>query len=306
MFTVRKDVQALEFAVVKDDLEKLLEASANFLEREWPTRYANVDSGRVLFYTRMRIVINTYASIMWLSADIPEDPRRKMLVLSTPPLVRTLFEELVNLIFLFHDLPALVDCYARTNYTEIDLELKHAKKYHGSLPEWQKYISDLETRLAGLAVTLNLTTDEVANPYKKIGRWPTPGRMVNIARQRWPNSTSVDFMEFVRSWLYRTLSGDTHLNFNGVIRRGSFYAGKELKTLLGEEEANAKGKENFEAFKMEMIWTMLSLLLSIISEIEGHFQFGLSTRAKYLWTIFEQNSDLAREFYKARYESMLS
>ena len=57
---------------------------------------------------------------------------------------------------------------------------------------------------------------------------------------------------------------------------------------------------------MEMVWTMLSLLLSIVSEIEGHFHFGLSTRAKYLWVIFEQNSDLAKEFYKARYEAMLS
>lgn len=305
MFTVRHDIPPLDFGAIKDRLEELLEASANFLEREWPSRYSHVDSARVIFYTRMRLVINTYASFMWLTADKPEDSRRKMLVLSTPPLVRTIFEELITLIFLFHDVPALMQSYAMTNYTELDIEIKHAKKYHEHKPEWKSYILDKETRLADLAITLGLTADQIRNPRKYIGRWPTPGGMINAVNANWKASKNVEFMEYIRSWIYRSLSGDSHLNFEGVIRRGSFYAGKELRAKFGEEEARAEGNQTFEAFKMEMVWTMLTLLLSIVSEIEGHFHFGLAARAKYLWVIFDQHSDLAKEFYKARYETML-
>jgi len=306
MFTVRHDSPPLDFGVIKDRLEELLEAAANFLERDWPPRYSNVDSARIIFYTRMRLVINTYASFMWLVADKPKDPLRKMLVLSTPPLVRTMFEELMTLIFLFHDVPALIQSYAMTNYTELDLEIKHAKKYHEHKPQWKNYIADKEARLADLAINLALSPDQITNPRKYIGRWPTPGRMINVVKAKWKTSNDIEFMEYVQSWIYRTLSGDTHLNFDGVIRRGSFFAGKELKAEFGPDDAKAKGTQNFEAFRMEMVWTMLTLLLSIVSEIEGHFHFGLATRAKYLWIIFEENSDLSNEFYEARYKAMLS
>ena len=306
MFTVRHDSPPLDFGVIKDRLGELLEAAANFLERDWPPRYSSVDSARIIFYTRMRLVINTYASFMWLVADKPEDPRRKMLVLSTPPLVRTMFEELMTLIFIFHDVPALMQSFAMTNYTELDIEVKHAKKYHEHKPEWKTYIADKEARLAELAMTLNLTPDQVTNPRKYIGRWPTPGKMISVINSRWSTSSDLEFMEYIRSWIYRTLSGDSHLNFDGVIRRGSFFAGKELRAQFGAEHAMTKGKQTFEAFKMEMVWTMLTLLLSIVTEIEGHFRFGLATRAKYLWVIFEDNSDLSKEFYEARYKAILS
>lgn len=305
MFKIRNG-KGLDFEVVEKPLNELLEASANFLERDWPVRYSSLDSARVIFYTRMRLVINTYVSIMWLTADKPKDPRRNMLVLSTPPLVRTLFEELMTLIFIFHDVPALMQSYALTNYTELDLELKHAKKYHMDKAHWENYICGLETRLDELAVTLKLTSDQVTNPQKHIGRWPTPGKMIDIVKVRWRNSPDIEFMEYIRSWIYRTLSGDAHLNYYGVIRRGSFFAGKEIEAEFGQEKGRAKIKENFEAFRMEMIWTMLVLLVSIVSELEGHFRFGLSTKAKYLWKIFEDSSDLAKEFYKSRFEEKLA
>jgi len=306
MFIVKKDQPDLDFSVVQGCLEELLEASANFLERQWPNKYQIVDSARVIFYTRMRLVINTYSSIMWLTADIPADPRRKYLVLATPPLIRSLFEELMYLIFVFHDLPALMQSFAMTNYTELALEINHAERFHHTKPEWSQYISDSKKRLEGLGVKLKLSPKQAENPKSEIGRWPTPGRMIRIVKERWPDSTNIEFMEYIQSWLYRTLSGDTHLSFHGVVRRGSFYATKETRESLGIEDAKIKEAERYESFKMEMIWTMVSLLLSIVSEIEIHFQFGLAARAKYLWVIFEQHSDLAKEFYKSRYQQNLA
>jgi len=304
MFTIRADIPHLDFGVVKEKLEQLLEASANFLERAWPSRYDNVDSSRLIFFTRARIVINMYATIMWISADIPEDPRRKMLILSAAPLVRTLFEELMSLIFILQDVTRMVPSLITTNYTEIWIEKEHTEKYYGNDPLWQNYISNLDKQLKQLAISLNLTPEQISNPRKYIKRWPTPGGMIRVMKAQFPKSQDIDFMEFIYSWMYRALSGDTHLNFGGLLRRGNFYAVKEAKALLGEDNYETTLKDSFESYKMEMIWTTLALLLSIISEIEGHFRFGMADRAKYLWTIFEQHSDLAKEFYERRYKEL--
>jgi len=295
----------LDWQVIKEKLEELLEACANHLEREWPAKYAHIDSSRIIQFTRMRVAINAYAAIMWLVADIPEDPRRKPLVLSVAPLVRSLFEELMSLIFVFQNYEGLIQSFILTNYTEISLELEHAKKYHGDRPEWQSYINKLDQRRTNLAASLGLTSEQSSNPLKNLGRWPTPGKMINILKLRYPNSTGIEFMEFVRSWIYRTLSGDTHLNFDGLLRRGSYYAPRDLKMMFGEKSKELH-KDNFETYKMEMIWTTLTLLLSIVSETEGHFRFGLATRAEYLWRILVEHSDLAKEFFDRRYRLVLS
>lgn len=305
MFTLRNDIPALDFDVVKDRLGELLQASANLLEREWPARYSNIDSSKIIFFTRMRVVLNMYDTIMWISADLPKDPRRKMLVLSVSPLVRTLFEELMSLIFIFQDVSRLIPCLIMTNYTEIWIEREHAKKYHGNDSRWDNYISGLDQRLTDIGNSLNLTPDQIAKPRKFIGRWPTPGKMVDELKKQFKTSPDIPFMEYVNSWIYRSLSGDSHLNFEGLIRRGNFYAGKEAKEKFGEDKYKTVFKNSFDSYKMEMIWTTLTLLLSIVSEIDAHFHYGLKDRAKFLWVIFEQHSDLAKEFYERRYQNLL-
>ncbi|MCZ2389713.1 MAG: hypothetical protein LC113_01395 [Acidobacteria bacterium] len=296
----------LDFNDLQRDFKGLLEATANLLERKWPPKYQDIDCGNVVFYTRMRLVINTYASIMWLTADIPHDPRRKPLVLSASPLVRVLFEELVTLIFFFDDLPARLPWYVETGYSETARELEHAKKHHGDDDGWTDYITDLKVSLTNLEKKLNLRGSEKEGPIRKIDRWPSVGDMIKIVKKRSPDSPTVEFMSYIESWLYRTLSNDAHLSFTGLVRLGTFYAEKEIEAELGKDEAQKQLKKRFEAYRMEILWTTFTLLLSIVSEIELHFNFKLSDRIQRFWEIFAITSDLSKQFYERRYKSLLA
>lgn len=190
--TIDENKGMMNYKVVNEDLEKLFEAVANLLEREWDDRYRNVDSARVIFFTSVRIAINTYSTIMYICADTPTDPdRRPVYALSLPPLTRTLFEQLITFLFLIEDIPSHIPYLFRTGYTERKIELAHCVKYHGSDPIWRNYISSLTKQIALEENLFSLTPDEITYSTKKIGRWPTPGIMLNKLREEHPGSAVI-------------------------------------------------------------------------------------------------------------------
>lgn len=106
---ISKDKEALDYRKYSDDLARLFEATANLLEREWPQKYKHVDSARTIFFQSVRIAINTYYTIMFISADTPRDPHRKpAFALSLAPLTRTLFEQLITFVFMIEDIPTYI------------------------------------------------------------------------------------------------------------------------------------------------------------------------------------------------------
>ena len=44
-----------------------------------------------------------------------------------------------------------------------------------------------------------------------------------------------------------------------------------------------------------------TLMLAIVSEIEGHFHFGRNQKARYLWKVFSEHSDITKDFWDTRY-----
>ncbi|MCA1601623.1 MAG: hypothetical protein LC776_08270, partial [Acidobacteria bacterium] len=160
---------------VSDKLVRLLIATANKLEREWPNDYRTVDSARVVFFTRVRIATNTHQAIMYLVATSPKDPHRDpRFALATPMLVRSLYEELITFIFLLHDVPNYIPYLFRTGYKERWLELQFQLKYYASDPAWQETIAGLKAQMAREAKVLGLTSQEIADPDNSFRRWPQP------------------------------------------------------------------------------------------------------------------------------------
>lgn len=145
----------------------------------------------------MHITINAYNAILWLTADTPPNPLRKPLLFSVAPLVRTLFEELITLLFLLHDIPNLIISLRMTHYTELWIEREAAQKYYDKIPKWQVYIKDLDSQLDKLAKRLQLTSEQINNPKKKIGRFPTPGKAVNILKIKYPNSQVIPWESLI-------------------------------------------------------------------------------------------------------------
>jgi hypothetical protein len=298
--------RVLDVKLIQERLETLLVATANKLEREWPTRYEHVNSARIIFVVRIRIAINTYSAIMYLCADTPRDPlRNPRFVLAVAPLVRSLFEELITIIFLLHDIPKYIPYLFKTGYKERWLELDYALKYHPFDPNWVQYISDLRTQMAAAAAAYNLTPKEVADPDNTLGRWPQPPKMLTMLKKQHPTSKAIDFIEDVNSWMYRKLSGQTHLDMAGLTKRGIHFSRIEAERMFGDEW-EAKLDQHLDYYRREQIFIMWTLLLSIASEIEAHFGYDLGERAKFIWRVLIEYSDISKDFYNNRYNELLS
>src|SRR5262249_44358381 len=154
----------LDYKLVRDTLEKLCEATANLLERDWPQARYQVDSARAVFYQTLRIAINTYNTVFFIIADEDYYARKKVYALSLPPLVRTLFEQLITFIFLVQDIPRYIPWLFKTGYTERMLQLRHAEKYHGNKANWVNYLDALKKQIALEEIGLHLSKEEIADP----------------------------------------------------------------------------------------------------------------------------------------------
>lgn len=299
-----KDKEAFDYKVIQDTLEKLCEATANLLEREWPAEL-KVDSARVVFFQNLRIAFNTYSTIFFIIADVEYYARKKVYALSLPPLVRTLFEQLVAVIFLVQDIPRYIPWLFKTGYTEHIIQLKHAEKYHGTKSNWKDFIDELKRQIEREAKASRLTDAEIANPKKKIGRWATPGAMLDrLKRDKTASQDTLDYIEYLNDWLYRELSGQTHLNVSGITMRGVHFSIEEAKEGFGnnwEEKRN----EKLEEYRQKQIWLSIILMLAIVSEIEGHFHFGRNQKAREIWAILIKYSDIALDFWETRYSALL-
>jgi hypothetical protein len=301
-----KEKGALDYRKHGDELARLFEATANLLEREWPQRYKQVDSARTVFFQSVRIAINTFYTIMFIAADTPKDPHRKpAFALSLAPLTRTLFEQLITFVFIMEDIPTYIPWLFKTGYTEYRIQLDHTLQYHGTLAEWQPYIRELEDQIKKVEKESQLTPDEVTNPRRNIGRWPTPGGMLHKLKREHPTSQAIPFIEYLNSWLYRELSGQTHLNAHGVTMRGSFFDKTIAKHILGEDWEE-KLNEHLLNYRLNQFYITVTLMLAIVSEIEGHFRFGRNEKARYLWTVFSEHSDTTKDFWETRYSALLS
>ena len=300
-----KEKGEFDYKVIQETLEKLCEATANLMEREWPAKYRQVDSARVVFFQSLRIAINTYNTIFFIIADEKYYARRKIYALSLPPLVRTLFEQLITFIFLIQDIPNYIPWLFRTGYTEHIIQLKHVQKYHGTKPDWTDYIDSLKAQIAREESSGYLAQQEIQNPYNNIGRWPTPGRMLSKLRaDKRGDPPTWDYIEYINDWLYRELSGQTHLNVSGLTMKGVHFSINDAKMIFGdnwEEERNKK----LEEYRQKQVWLSIILMLAIVSEIEGHFHFGRNQKAREIWTILNEYSDFALDFWNTRYSALL-
>jgi hypothetical protein len=184
-----------------------------------------------------------------------------------------------------------------------ELELDHVLKYHGNLGDWQPYIDALKAQITKEEKDFGISASEIKNP-SQIGKWPTPGRVKQRLEKRNPQPAIIPFIEYVNSWMYRYLSGQTHLSLKGIVDRGMFFSEEIARECWGDDWK--KPLENhLMHYRLTSLYSAITLMLAICSEIEIHFKYGLSERCRYLWTFFGSYTDIAKDFWKARYEAAL-
>lgn len=294
----------LPYGVIQEQFTTLLTFFSNKLERE--PRYVNVDSSPQLFLQEFRNAFNTFHTIVFICADTPKDPHRhKRFALSISPLTRTLFEQLILFVFLLEDVPNFVPWLFKTGYTETRSELDHCKKYHGHKAKWRRYIAGLKKKVAHAEATYRLSPREIKNPRETIGRGPTPGGLLSVLRNNRPRSKAIPFMEYILSWLYRELSGQSHLNVLELAKRGVLFSTEDAKRNFGAKWEE-KREEHLEDYRQHQIFLAITIMLAMCTEIEAHFRYGKRDDITYLWTALNEYSDMTKDLWDTRYSTLLT
>jgi hypothetical protein len=64
--------------------------------------------------------------------------------------------------------------------------------------------------------------------------------------------------------------------------------------------------ESLNKYRSDNFVISLSLLLSLLSEVEGELQLGLAQRLLYVWSLTSQHFGFVQEFFQKRYSTLLA
>jgi hypothetical protein len=163
-------------------------------------------------------------------------------------------------------------------------------------PAWKTWFELSQADVEQVAKLANITPAERANPAS-ISYWPNPGKVSGRSCQT-NDPKRYDFLRFLNEWFYGTLSGDSHLTFPGLVRRGGFYA--QLADGVDLEELHKRARSNF-------LFEALSIYVAILSEMSGDLRFEHEkTRLRTIWSRLSPASVDAAEFFARRYDNWLT
>lgn len=288
-------VVSIPYNTFAPQLDSLVTATGNLMYREWPQRHSTHAGSKIVVHSLLLVAANTYSTIRFIAADEPPNAaRKKEFALSISPLARTLLDSLCTFVFLFGDLPKRTAWYYKAGWREVYEE--HARlvqRYDGN-DAWKDYLSEQAAFVQATKTEWGITAEEEKDP-RLIRRWPIPSQMIQH-----PNLTKDrrEYLQFLYDWFYKTFSQDSHLSWPGLARR-SF-------AVIPTASANARGPQ-LDKFKSDAVATAVTLLLTLLSEIELEFKFDLKSRLEYVWGVivpfYEDAEDLYDRYYRTFFRS---
>jgi hypothetical protein len=150
--------------------------------------------------------------------------------------------------------------------------------------------SDLNSRLRS-------RRPKKGNP-KSVTWWPNPGKMGSPkSKVRAKEAARADFLVYLNDWFYSHLSGDSHLSFTGLVRRGS---------RLLEPDDFERTKASLTLYRSEVVFDSLALFLALLSEVAGQLKFEHeANRLRVLWKYFSKWPS-ASDLWNQRYDEWLT
>jgi hypothetical protein len=287
---MKKPLPELDYETFGPQLDKLMIATGNKLEREWPATVAAHDGLAPTLRALVMVSANTYRTIVFFCADTPESIARKLEYgLSATPLSRTLLDALFTVVYLFDDPVTRPEQFYRGGWRE---KFEENRRYHGAYgndPSWAAFAAQDDKQLRELEALVGITASERANPGS-VAYWPTPAAM----RNKIQNADRKAFLDYMNDWFMREMSQDTHLSYPGLLRR--------FRPLTAPSHAR---EDVLSKWKSDAVGTSVALMLSLMSEVEIELHYGLGERLKYVWGIVNQYFLLSREIYDIRYKNRL-
>lgn len=283
---------ALPFGTIRTQLEEILIAVGNKLEREWPRKWNAYPEAAVVLRGTIAVTENTYHTVRILCADPHPHPSvRPEFVVSVPPLARTVLDSLFTVVFLFEDLPVRMKWYLKSGWRELSQEHDRYRQTYGTDPAWSEWLSKQAAFVDQMKVDWQITPEEQANP-SKITWWPNPGQMKGHKQTA---QIRTDYLSYLNDWFYRELSADSHLSWPGLARRAMHFLNKNR-----EQQDRDLGK-----FRSDCFTVTIALVLALLSEIQVELRYDLQERLKYIWGVLNPGFLMVRELYEYRYERLL-
>jgi hypothetical protein len=298
------DSKVLDFGVIQEPFDRLCEATGNLLEREYPAGL-RVNGADAILIPLFRVALWDSRAVRQLCDErvLGYNPR---LAVAIPPLARTILDAVFTVVFLFNDLPGNSRWYWRSGWREACEQFRRRVDRYGAEPAWTAQLEGEAAFLCRTLAGLHVSPDEVPAVPPLVPKpegwpikyWPTPSQMVHY---RGLDPSRRAFLQYLNDWLYRRLSSQGHGSAPGLSARGAFLM--EFLWTTREERDERLGK-----YKSDNAFTVITLVLTLASEIEREFRFGpvVASPAQYVWKmLIEHDWGEAIEIYQQRYEGVL-
>lgn len=276
------------------ELVDVCTALANRLEREWPTSREEPPLATLILRSLVLASGNTFATIRYVCSDAPDDPLRKIeYSLALAPLIRVILEATFTTIFLFNDLRANVEWFARSGWRDNHEEYLLLRTTFGEDTEWQQSLHEYEELSKKQADNLKLTFEQRQDPKNVAQYWPTPGRMIasdGLSPDRRARMT------YLNTWFYGRLSSSSHLKWPGLVKAS-------VPLLFPKRDEDIKAgliKSRSDVFGSSAV-----MLLALLSEIEIELAYGHSERLSYVWGVLSEVFQYTKSLYESHYKARL-
>jgi hypothetical protein len=205
----------LDFAVIREPMEKLAAGTILNVERALPAEIAKVLGAPAVLLMLAKSVDTMFSAMRHLCADKPQEFAPAVTLASaTPPLLRSILDAICTVVFIGEDVPARVDWYNKSGWREMREEYdRHLQRYAGRA-DWDAWLGPYGKHLEMMRDQWGITAKEAANP-KTIPWWPTPSQMTATMQ----TADAKDFLQYMYDWFYREFSQQDHLSLPGWIRR---------------------------------------------------------------------------------------
>lgn len=298
-----EDQKHLNFAVLRDQLEKLFTTVENLLEREVPKKLPKAPSIGPYLLLVFRLNRQTFDAIRYLCANKTEPGEslpRPEFGLAVPPLNRVILDTSMTLTFLFEEPDARMEWFAKAGWREMRLEADQMKADFGQLPKWKAYLEETyEPFLKEMASQIGISEEEAADARTRIKYWPNPGKMVKHGiKEGAPMPASRRFLSRLDKALYGAVSQESHLSPLGVAKRGAYVAD------MHELDSDAR-RERLRGYVSDQVFMAITLMLLLSSILDERFELGLEDRIRDPWDMLAEYWDPAKLLLEVRYEAPL-
>jgi len=292
-FSWEKRENTLDFALICDPFDKLLKATENKVEREWPHALGGVGAHAVPFLFSLKTARWTYVATCYLLADKPADRHRHLeFAVAAPPLNRTVLDLVFNAVFIFDDYSERLCWYLESGLNEVNKKIAQFQNTYGGNPAWDPWLAQFGQINAPFAETRDRVCSGI-QPSKR--RFPHPEA---ILRQKFKSGDSLKFLNYLNDWFYRDLSSASHGHWMGLGNRAT-----QILRIEANDDIQLK---HAQKYKSDCLVEQVALVLCLVSEIIAAAQFDNKPQADYIWGILAAYSLMTKELHEMRYQKLLS